>query len=432
MSRPDEPIEVVGAGPAGLAAAITLARGGRRVVVHEARPGVGYRFGDDLQGLENWTTTTDVMDGLRELGITTDFAQLAGTQVTAFDAWGGTHRIRGRQPLFYLVVRGPGEGSLDSALLKQAQEVGVDVRFISRKTSIEGPGVLATGPKAADAIAVGYHFETDMPDGVWMILDDDVAPQGYSYLLVMDGRGTVKSCMFSGFKQERMYVERTVDRFQRLVGLDMRNPRPHGGIGNFRLPVTAVSGGRPIAGEQAGFQDAFAGFGMRYAIVSGVMSARALLDGERYDSAWRSAMQPTIEASVVNRAVYSLLGNRGYLWLLRSQSWTGDTRAFMRWLYGPGPLRKFLGPWAFHRFRSRRRDTSCDHIGCTCVWCRCGGDAVPASPEVPATLLEALKPHDGRIGPAVCTAPLAVQVEGGKPRASPCAHESTTSIESSK
>jgi flavin-dependent dehydrogenase len=372
MRRRDEPIEVVGAGPAGLAAAITLARGGRRVVLHEARPGVGHRFGDDLQGLENWTTTMDALDWLRELGITADFAQLASTRVTAFDAWGGTHPIRGRQPLFYLVVRGPSEGSLDSALLKQAREVGVDVRFNSRKTRIEGPGVLATGPKAADAIAVGYHFETDMSDGIWMILDDFVAPKGYSYLLVMHGRGTVKSCMFSGFKQERMYVERTVDRFQRLIGLDMRNPTAHGGVGNFRLPATAVSGGRPIAGEQAGFQDAFAGFGMRYAILSGVMSARALLGGAPYDLAWRGAMQQSIETSVVNRALYSALGNRGYRWLLRSQSLTGDTRAFMRWLYGPGRFRKLLGPWAERRFSSRRHDASCDHAGCACVWCRCG------------------------------------------------------------
>lgn len=203
MRRPDEAIQVVGAGPAGLAAAITLGRSRRRVVVHEARPCVGHRFGGDLHGLENCTTTADVLDQLRELGITTDFAQLASTQVTAFDAWGGTHRIRGRHPLFYLVVRGLGEGSLDSALLKLAREVGVDVRFSSRKTSIEGPGVLATGPKAADAIAVGYHFETDMSDGIWMVLDDDVAPQGYSYLLVMQGCETVKSCMFSGLKQQR-------------------------------------------------------------------------------------------------------------------------------------------------------------------------------------------------------------------------------------
>jgi flavin-dependent dehydrogenase len=48
-----EVIQIAGAGPAGLAAAIMLARAGRDVVVHEARREVGFRFGRDLQGLEN-------------------------------------------------------------------------------------------------------------------------------------------------------------------------------------------------------------------------------------------------------------------------------------------------------------------------------------------------------------------------------------------
>mgnify|MGYP005848935249 CR=1 FL=1 len=366
-------LQVVGAGPAGLAAAITLARAGRRVVVHEAHQEVGHRFGADLQGLENWSTNGDVLAELQAAGITTAFEKLACSRGTAFDAWGRRHELRSAKPLFYLVERGPRRGSLDSALLEQALALGVEVRFGNRKTSIEGPGVLAVGPKAADAIAVGYHFETGMPDGFWLILDEQVAPQGYGYLLVMRGRGTVKSCMFTGFKQERVYVERTVDRFRRLLELEMRDPRPHGGAGNFRLPATAVSGGRPIAGEQAGFQDAFAGFGMRYAIFSGVLSAHALLGAVQYDPAWRSAIKPTIETSIVNRALYTLIGNRGYRWLLRSQAWSGDTRRFLRWLYGPGFARRALLPWAHRRYRSRRDDESCNHVDCACVWCRCGG-----------------------------------------------------------
>jgi len=374
-------IEVVGAGPAGLAAAITLARAGRRVVVNEAQQEVGHRFGGDLQGLENWSTSGDVLDLLREAGITTAFEKLACARGTAFDAWDGAHEVRSRRTLFYLVERGPGNGTLDSALLDQALALGVELRYGSRKTHLDGPGVLAVGPKAADAIAVGYHFETDMPEGFWLILDDDVAPLGYSYLLVMRGRGTVKSCMFTGFKQERVYVERTMERFRRLVRPDIRNPRPHGGAGNFRVPATAVSGIHPVAGEQAGFQDAFAGFGMRYAIFSGVMAARALLGDGGYDPAWRQEIKPAIESSVINRAVYSLLGNGGYRWLLRSQAWTGDARAFLRLLYGPALVRRALLPWANRRYRSMREDESCDHVGCTCVWCRCGGaEAAGAAP----------------------------------------------------
>lgn len=57
------------------------------------------------------------------------------------------------------------------------------------------------------------RFETSTPDGWWVICDDDLAPQGYAYLLVCRGRGT---------KRDGEYVARTIERFRKLVGLDMR------------------------------------------------------------------------------------------------------------------------------------------------------------------------------------------------------------------
>ena len=164
----DEVIQIAGAGPAGLAAAITLAHAGRRVIVHEAQQTVGYRFQGDLQGLENWTTARDVLDELRAMELTNAFAQRACRDGIAFDAWGKAYPMRSAIPLFYMVERGPGPGSLDTALLEQAHALGVDVRFGSRLERLEGSGILTVGPKAADAIAVGYHFETDMDDGFWV------------------------------------------------------------------------------------------------------------------------------------------------------------------------------------------------------------------------------------------------------------------------
>jgi flavin-dependent dehydrogenase len=369
----DEVIQIAGAGPAGLAAAIALARAGRRVIVHEAQREVGYRFQGDLQGLENWTTERDVLDELREMDLTTAFAHRACREGTAFDAWGQAYPVRSAAPLFYMVERGPGSGSLDTALFEQAHALSVEVRFGSRLEELAGPGILAVGPKAADAIAVGYHFDTDMDDGFWTICDETLAPQGYAYLLVMNGRGTVKSCMYTGFKQEALYVQRTVAAFERLAGLKMENARPHGGVGNFHIPASAWSGRHPVAGEQAGFQDTLWGFGMRLAIRSGVLAARSLLNGGDYEARWRKEIGPWLRASVVNRALYGLLGNAGYRWALRQQVGR-DARVFLRRLYRPSFAKRLLMPWARWRHRSRRRDTSCNHVDCACIWCRC---AVP-------------------------------------------------------
>lgn len=344
------------------------------MIVHEAHSTVGARFRRDLQGLENWTTDEDVLDWLRRIGISTAFAALPCRAGTAFDARGRPHAVRGRLPLFYMVERGPEAGTLDTALLEHARALGAEVRFGSRLDRLEGVGVLALGPRAADAIAVGYHFDTTMRDGFWIVCDDDLAPKGYAYLLVMNGRGTVKTCMFADFKRESQYVQRSVAAFERLVGLKMIDPQPHGGVGNFRIPDSALSGAHPLAGEHAGFQDTLWGFGMRLAIVSGVLAARSVLEGIDYDASWRRELAPWLQASVVNRVLYERCGNAGYAWLLRAQGSVGDARRFLRWLYRPRFATRLLLPWARARYRSRRRDAACSHADCTCIWCRCRGE----------------------------------------------------------
>ena len=63
------PVSISGAGPAGLAAAMTLARAGVPSVVREFRHDVGARFHGDFQGIENWTTPGDVFEELADLGL---------------------------------------------------------------------------------------------------------------------------------------------------------------------------------------------------------------------------------------------------------------------------------------------------------------------------------------------------------------------------
>ena len=318
------------------------------------------------------------MSVIEKQGITTDFAKLPSGRGTFFDPDGSAHAIRSDAPIFYLIERGPADHTVDGALLKQASELGVEIRFKSRLEAVEGSGIIASGPKAADAIAVGYHFSTEMDDGYWVIFDDELAPQGYAYLLVWNGRGTVKTCMFSGFKREKEYVDRTVEAFENLVGLEMRNPKEHGGFGNFNIPRSARSGHHLLVGENAGFQDTLWGFGMRFAISSGVLAAQSLLTGADYDETWHRELKPQMQASVVNRCLFSLLGNRNYGRFARQTLARPNPRAALRRHYGLSLFKRLLAPWARRRYRSRRKDESCDHIDCECIWCRHGKNSHPS------------------------------------------------------
>jgi len=368
------PITIAGAGPAGLAAAITLARAGREVIVHEAQSEVGHRFQGDFQGLENWSSKSDALSWLEQLGLRINFTAHPFANGSVYDSKDTQYDIRSDTPLFYLIDRGPGQNTLDTGLLKQAINLGVEVRFNSRLKQLQGIGILAAGPKVPDAIAVGYHFETSMEDGFWVICSDDLAPKGYAYCLVLNGRGTVKTCMFSGFKQEKIYVKRTLQAFQRLIGLEMINPVAHGGAGNFRIPSSGYSGQHPLVGEQAGFQDTLWGFGIRLAISSGVLAAKSLLDGKNFDDLWQRELQAQMQISVVNRVFYGLLGNRGYRWFLNKMAGKSDIRGGLYNIYNPSYIKQWLLPWASGRYESRRKDVTCNHIDCHCVWCRrCAG-----------------------------------------------------------
>ncbi len=89
-----DPVTVIGAGPAGLACAIALARAGRSVVVREWHRDVGTRFHGDYQGLENWSATQDVLDELRAAGIETTFDHHAVSAGAAFDDRGRRFALR--------------------------------------------------------------------------------------------------------------------------------------------------------------------------------------------------------------------------------------------------------------------------------------------------------------------------------------------------
>jgi flavin-dependent dehydrogenase len=209
-----------------------------------------------------------------------------------------------------------------------------------------------------------------MADGAYAVLSDELAPKGYAYLLVCNGRGTLASCLFDDFHHEHAYVERCRTFFEEHVGVRMQNPHRFGGSGNFSLPKRAHKGGILYAGEAAGFQDPLFGFGMRWALLSGAAAGRAMAndDVKMYETFWKRRLRDYYQTAATNRWLYARLGDRGYNAVLRRFPDTGNVRDYLRQAYAPDLLKRL---WYRLVLEHKQSAVLTVEEGCDCTWCRC-------------------------------------------------------------
>ncbi len=365
-----EGINIIGAGLAGLTAAITLARNGFAVTVFEQHSDVGFRFNNDFQGLENWSSEVDVIQEFTEMGLRLDFDYSPYSDGLIFTPQGEVISVKSSKTSFYLVSRGSRSETIDYGLKRQAEECGVVINFGKRIDKYKGRVIVATGPKSGDIIASGITFETDAPDIAAIIFDDATAPKGYGYLLVSRGRGTIASVLFREFRKADYYRTVCIDRFKSRLHLNIRAERKFGGFGNFFLRKHQNRNNKLYVGEAAGFQDYLWGFGMRYAIRSGYLVARSIIEGFDYDTAWKRSLRPTLEASLANRYLFEWLGSRGYGYLANKLS-SRDSRDLLNKHYNSSFAKRLISLVAARKYSSRVKDSECNHDNCSCVWCRC-------------------------------------------------------------
>ena len=388
-------VAVVGGGPAGAAAAITLARAGRDVVlVDKARFPRDKCCGDGL--------TTGALRLLESLGFdpsTVDSWQLVSDVIvrspSGYEALFPLPRGRG---VFAAVAR---RADLDSALLDTARSAGVKVldgHALTGATNgadrivldVDGIGPLqcryAIGAdgmwsplrKALDLSEPGYlgewHAFRQYFTGVtgpaarqlFVWFEADLLP-GYAWSFPLpDGRANVGFGIQRGGKVERIQDMRALwpqilDRshVRNALGASVEPESAHKA---WPIPAhvdtATLSAGRALfVGDAARATDPMTGEGIGQALLTGILAARAIESGGPADS---SRVRRLYDAAVDHhlfadhrmsmlliRALRHRKGARAAVRVAGTSSWT--RRNFARWLFEDYPRGVITTPSRWHR-----------------------------------------------------------------------------------
>lgn len=341
-------INILGAGLSGLSSAINLAKAGYEVEIFDRNTDTGVRFCDDLQGLENWSSKTDVLQSLKKMNIEINFPNHPFSEVQLSDCK-ETEKITFKKSLFYLVKRGVEKDTIDYSLKTQAQQLGIKINYNSSLPP-EQAKIIATGPnpKKIAAVVEGIVFDTKMPNIAVALINDQAAYLGYSYLLVMDGYGCMCSVVFKELEKITNCFEVTHNYFTKSYDLDIQNPKKVGGVGTFASNPVFQKNDAFYVGEAAGIQDFLAGFGMRSAITSGYLAARAVIENKDYEKLAKRKFSKYLKAGIVNRYVWEKIDIDNYLTAIETIKKVEDPFDFLRSIYNFGFIEKIEYPVAHH------------------------------------------------------------------------------------
>lgn len=339
-------IKIAGAGISGLSSAIFLKKLGYSPEIYERKTSIAQRFKGDFQGLENWSTKEDIFDLIKELGINFNFNIEPSYNFQVCSPNKNLKIFKSeKRPFYYLIQRGFKEGYLDYSLYNQVKQLNIPIYF-DCKSLPEDIKIVATGPNKASAIILGINFNTDYKDTNLMICDNNIAPKGYAYLLIVNGRGTIATAFIKDENNPNIYLERAINLCKELFDLNIYNQIKFGSFGNFSHKNIFEKDNKLYVGEAAGLQDFLFGFGLRYAILSAYLASKSISENINYTNLAREKFSETIKASLVNRFLYERLDNNKYEFIINKLSNQTDLISFLRKRYNYNFKRKILYPIA--------------------------------------------------------------------------------------
>jgi len=310
-------IKIAGAGLSGLTTGINLLKAGYKVIIYEEKENVGIKSDNEFQVIVNWMSDLDVIETLKRINIEINFSINPIKKSILFGP--GLNKkvvFNPVKPIFYLIKRGIKEDCIDFSLKQQFIRQGGKIKFNTR-ANLENMDIIAIGSKKAQIMTIGYNFKTNFQDIVCNIIDNDLAPNVYAYLIIKNGQGTIASALSKDFKNREMYLQKTITAFQKKLGLVIKDKKKFQGFADFFLTKTAKKDGKLYVGEAAGFQDNLVGLGIFFALKSGHLAAKSIIEKLDYDKLWKKEFNNFLKISIINRFLFEFLVYKNFNKLIK-------------------------------------------------------------------------------------------------------------------
>ena len=311
--------KIKGAGPAGLAAAIKLAQKGYSVDVFEKAYSPGGGIGSNIQAMRSYGSDEKILETFSNEGLKINkmhpiFKIKKYAPSLKFDML-----YSKSTPIFYTFHRGKTKNSLDVQLVEQAEREGVNIHF-GKSISLNNSNIIASG-SGFDPVGVGYgsEFKGKLKDNetISFFFGDKDVPHGYGYIAPF---GTDELTIaitsfrqsdfanlrknFEMFIKNNPIVSELIDGFERVEDF--------AGFGHFNVPNTGIYNYKYFVGGAAGFVDPARGFGVKYALLSGLFAAEAITSNKDYDLLWKESFEEELIEGFGRRLLLDKLKIKDY------------------------------------------------------------------------------------------------------------------------
>lgn len=332
------PIRITGAGLSGLTAAINLAKAGFEVEVYEKCSEVGGHYPETAQMLPNWFAEGEVISELEKCNIKINWLN----KIEEVEVYLPNQKIvfySEKIPIGYSVLRG-GQNSLERNLAKQAQDLGVKI-ITNFKNNIDSE-IIATGKDQLITLGYGQVYQGNFePNRVKVFFNPDYTPTlGYCYLFPHHEKvATIK--ISKRISENEIDLKKNLQNFQKEFlkkEIKEENFLYHFATQrSFKIPKSAIKGNSLLVGEAAGFQDELFRFGMRYAILSGYLAAKSIIENLDYDQLWKKRFLTEFKRTNKVKKIFQALKRKNFNLLPKNLDLHFQFERFKKiWLLVPG------------------------------------------------------------------------------------------------